>query len=324
MSYNNTLQQDLFSPEINKAGTRDGFGEGIVLAGEENKNIVALCADLTESVRVEKFKEKFPERFFEVGIAEQNMMGIAAGLALSGKIPFATSYAEFSPGRNWEQLRVSVSYSKANVKVASSHAGLTVGPDGATHQNLEDIALTRVLPNITVIVPCDFIQAKKATLAISKLEGPCYLRLGRSATPIFTTEQTDFEIGKAQILKEGKDITIVTCGYMVYRSLKAAQALIAENIDVEVINLHTIKPLDKETILNSLKKTNKLLTVEEHQLAGGMGSAVLEAIASEYQVKTQMVGVNDTFGESGEADELFDKYGLSVENIINKAKLLLN
>lgn len=320
--YDNTLDQNLFSEEIKKAGTRDGFGEGLLLSGEKNSNILGLCADLTESVRMDKFKEKFPDRFFQFGISEQNIMGVGAGLALSGKIPFVSSYSAFSPGRNWDQLRVSVCYSKANVKIASSHAGLTVGPDGATHQALEDIALTRVLPNLTVIVPADSLEAKKATLAISEFEGPVYLRLGRSETPIFTTSQTPFEIGKAQVLKYGKDLTIVSTGYMVYRSLIAGNRLLENGIDAEVINLHTIKPLDIETIQVSLNKTKRLLTVEEHQIAGGMGSAVLEAIAKN-PVKTEMIGISDTFGESGEANELFDKYGLSVENIINKSKLLV-
>lgn len=316
------LVQNLYQKdELESKPTRDGFGEALKTVAEKNENIAGLCADLTESTRMHHFAEAFPDRFVQIGVAEQNLIGTAAGLALVGKIPFAASYAVFSPGRSWDQIRVSVCYSQNNVKIVGAHAGLSVGPDGATHQALEDIAITRVLPNMTVVVPADYEQAKRATEAIAEHVGPTYIRLSRSALPIFTTPESPFELGKAQILREGTDVTIVACGAMVYEALIAAEELSKENITAEVINLHTIKPIDAVTLKKSVSKTGKLVTAEEHQINGGMGSAVIEAVADE-PVPTQMVGVNDTFGESGTPEELFEKYGLTKDNIINKVKLL--
>lgn len=309
--------------DLEQKGTRDGYGDGLKEIGGKNPNVVCLSADLTESTRSNLFAEAFPERFFQTGVAEQNLMGISAGLALSGKIPFAASYAVFSPGRNWDQLRVSVCYSKANVKVISTHAGLTVGPDGATHQALEDIAITRVLPNLTVIVPSDYYEAKKATEAISELDGPAYLRLGRSNTPVYTTNETPFEIGKANLLFEGNDATIVACGTMVYEALMAAKELSEKGIFVDVINCHTIKPIDRETILNSARKTKRIITVEEHQVNGGLGSAVAEVVSEEFPVPIKRIGMSDIFGQSGTPEELLVEYGMTKEHIIDEALSLI-
>lgn len=303
--------------KLEQKPTRNGFGEGLLEAGKENEDIVTLTADLAESTRAHLFAEAFPERFFEVGVAEQNMMGIAAGLALSGKIPFATSYAVFSPGRNWDQLRVSVCYSKANVKIIGGHAGLSVGPDGATHQALEDIALTRVLPNLKVIVPSDALEAYKATRLSAEIDSPVYIRLARSSSPVYTTDETPFQIGKANTLHEGKDVTIVATGLMVYEALEAAHVLSSQNIWADVINIHTIKPLDSATVLDSLQKTNRLVTVEEHQVAGGLGSAILEAVAGKWGGPTKLIGINDEFGESGSHIELFQKFNLTSKHIVN-------
>jgi len=278
--------------------------------------VLALTADLGESTRVLWFAKKFPERFFEVGVAEQNLIGISAGLAHEGFIPFASSFAVFSPGRSWEQIRVSVCYSKNNVKIIASHAGINVGADGATHQGLEDMAIMRCLPNMTVIAPADYLETKKAAMAAAEFNGPVYIRFGRAKTPAFTTQKTPFKIGQAEIVKSGKDVTIVACGPMVYQSLLAAKELAKQKIDVEVINNHTIKPLDKKTLLASVKKTKALVTAEDHQIAGGMSSAVIEMLAPNYPVPAEMIGIKDTFGESGTAEELYDKYGLSITHII--------
>lgn len=315
------LVDNLFDEsKLEKAPTRNGFGKGLVEAAEKNENVVGLCADLTESTRMHWFAEKFPERFIQTGVAEQNLAGVAAGMALVGKVPFAASYATFSPGRNWDQIRVSICYSETNVKIVGAHAGLTVGPDGATHQALEDVAITRVLPKMTVVVPADSEQAKKATLAISDLNGPAYIRLGRSDVATFTKPDTDFVIGKAQKLLDGDNLTIIACGSMVYKSIQAAYELEKEGISIDLLNLHTIKPIDSEAILKSVRKTNKLITIEEHQISGGMGSAVAEVVSEHHPVKTKMIGVNDTFGESGTPDELFEKYGLTVDRIVEGAR----
>ncbi len=303
---------------------RDGFGTGLVKLAEANDHVVALCADLTESVRMNYFEQTFPDRFVQVGVAEQNLVGLAAGMALAGKIPFAASFAAFSPGRSWDQLRVSVCYSNLNVKIIGGHAGLTVGEDGATHQMLEDIALTRVLPNLTVIVPCDQAQMEKATIAVGNMIGPVYLRSSRYSPLKLTTDKTPFEIGQAQIFQEGKDVTIIACGMMVAEAMKAADELLESGISAEVINLHTIKPLDTATILNSVKKTGKVVTVEEHQKAGGMGSAVAEFLAEHYSVPLKMIGVNNTFGESGAADALLTKYQLTHHDIVTATHQILN
>lgn len=314
------LSRDLYHPEeLKYVATRDGYGEGLVEAGKINKNVVVLCADVTESTRAHLFERVFPERFIEVGIAEQNMVGIAAGLALSGKIPFISSYAVFSPGKNWDQIRISVCYSKANVKIAGSHAGLSAGEDSASHQALEDIALMRVLPNMVVIVPCDAIETRKATVAAAKYKGPVYLRFAREETPVFTTEKTPFKIGRAQVLKKGGDITLIGCGPILYEALLAARE-IENKISVEVINSHTIKPLDEETILKSVKKTGRVVTVEEHQIAGGLGGAIAEFLGETYPVPLMRVGVQDRFGESGRPQELLKKYGLTKVDIMKAVR----
>lgn len=303
--------------------TRSGFGEGLVLAGEIDKNVVALCADLTDSTKMSGFAQKFPERFLEVGIAEQNMMGIAAGLALGGKIPYLASYAVFNPGRNWDQLRVSVCYSNLHVIIAGAHAGLSVGPDGATHQALEDIAITRVLPNLTVIVPCDAIETRKATLAALKSSGPIYIRFAREATPVITTEDIPFEIGRAQIFREGSDVTIIVAGPLVAEALKAAEKLSQFDIKAEVINNHTLKPLDKKALITSLSKTGAAVTVEEHQIIGGLFGAIAELAAEDCPVPIEPVGIKDSFGESGKPEELAEKYGLTEREIVEAVRRAL-
>lgn len=319
------LHSDTYNKEkLEKIPTRNGFGEALAELGEENKNIVGLCADLTESTRMHLFRDKFPERFVEVGVAEQNLMGVAAGMALEGKIPFAASYAVFSPGRNWDQIRVSVCYSQTNVKIVGGHAGLSVGPDGATHQALEDIAITRVLPNMTVVVPCDYIEAQKATRAIAEHIGPSYIRLSRAGFPSFTTEDTSFTLGKAEVFREGTDITVIACGVMVYEALQAAEMATQEGISVEVINSHTIKPLDEETIVESAQKTGKVITVEEHQTTGGLGSAVAEVLSEKHPVTIKRIGMPDKFGESGEPEELLAHYGLSAQSIKDSISQLIN
>jgi transketolase len=295
---------------------RDGYGDGLVEIGKKNSQVVALTADLVESTRVSTFGKVFPDRFIQVGIAEQNMMGLAAGLALSGKIPFVSSYAVFSPGRNWDQFRVSVCYSQTNVKVVSSHAGLSVGPDGATHQGLEDIAITRVLPNLVVIVPCDYWEARKATVAIGEMKGPAYVRFGRDKSAEMTSELTPFEIGKAYVMREGNDVSVIGCGPILFEALQAAAELEKEGISVEVINNHTVKPLDAQTLLSSVRKTRAVITVEEHQMMGGMGSAVCELLAQHDPVPVEMVGMQDRFGESGQPAELMKKYGLNRTDIV--------
>lgn len=325
------LNPKLFDKDIEKAPSRNGFGEGLVIAGEENPNVVALCADLTESTRIEAFKKKFPDRFVELGVAEQNLATVASGMAAAGKIPFISSYATFSPGRNWEQIRTTICYNDREVKIIGSHAGISVGPDGATHQALEDIAIMRALPNMIVIVPCDAIEAKKATLAIAKNGKPSYLRLSRSDVPTITTEETPFEIGKAQVFYEGvpstrdtrsgrfADVTVIACGQMVYQALMAAKELASGekgSISVRVINCPTVKPLDKETILKAAEETGAIVTVEEHQVTGGLGGAVSELISQNYPVPIKIVGIEDHFGESGEPDELLEKFGLTKKDIV--------
>jgi transketolase len=299
--------------------TRDGFGEGLIEAGKLDEKVLALCCDLTESTRLDGFKKIFPDRFIEVGVAEQNMAGLAAGLALEGFVPFMASYSVFSPGRNWDQIRVSICYSNLNVKIVGAHAGLSVGPDGATHQALEDIAITRVLPNMLVVNPCDSIEAKKATLAIAKHVGPSYIRLARSASPVITTEQDFFELGKANILQRGDKLTVISSGPILSEVLKAVKGM----PEVELINLHTIKPIDKDVIIESAKKTGQVMTVEEHQIAGGVGSAVAEVLSSYFPVKIKMLGVNDSFSESGTVEQLWKKFGIDSESIKTQVLSLL-
>ena len=310
------LNPKLFDEDIEQVPSRNGYGEGLVLAGEENPNVVALCADLTESTRTQGFKDKFPERFIEMGVAEQNLATIASGMAAVGKIPFITSYAMFSPGRNWEQIRTTICYNNQPVKIIGSHAGISVGPDGATHQALEDMAITRVLPNMVVICPADSIEARKATIAIAHHPKPAYIRLSREKVPVITTEQTPFEIGKAEIYLDGKDVAVIACGQMVYRALIAAKELESHKISVRVINCHTIKPLDKDTILKAAEECGAIVTVEEHQIHGGLGSAVAEVVSQNFPVPIKIIGVENRFGESGEPNELLEKFGLTKEAII--------
>ena len=310
------LNSKLFDKDVIQVSTRDGFGEGLILAGEENEKVVALSADLEESTRADGFFKKYPERSFEVGVAEQSLVTVASGLAHEGKIPYVTSYAVFSPGRNWEQIRTTICYNNVPVKIIGSHSGISVGADGATHQALEDIALMRVLPNMVVISPCDAIEAKKATLAMAKLNKPCYLRLSRNKTPIITTDETHFEIGKAEIFREGNHATIIATGEMVYFALLAAKKLEESMISTRVINVHTIKPLDTKSVLLAAEATGAIVTVEDHQIAGGLGSAVAEIISQHFPVPLKIIGVDDKFGESGEPEELMKKYGLTVEEIV--------
>ncbi len=317
------LNLKLFKNDIEQIPTRFGYGEGLVIAGKENPNVVALCADLTDSTRTSVFKKEFPDRFVEMGITEQNMASLASGMAAVDKVPFISSYAMFSPGRNWEQVRTTICYNNQNVKIAGAHSGVSVGPDGATHQAIEDIAITRVIPNMVVLAPCDSIEAKKATIAAAKHKGPVYIRFTREKTPVMTTEETPFEIGEAEIYREGKDVTIIGCGPLVYEALKAAEELAKEGIEAEVINNHTVKPMDKNTILKSIQKTGCAVTIEEHQAAGGMGSAVSEILSQNHPVPMEIIGVKDRFGESGEPNQLLEKFGLTAGKIIEKAKIVL-
>jgi transketolase len=317
------LASDLLSPEVRQEPIRAGFGRGLLEAGTKDKNIVALCADLTASTKMDEFAKSFPERFVEMGIAEQNLVTVAAGMALAGKTPFVSSYAAFSPGRNWEQIRTTVCLNQTNVKIVGSHAGVSVGPDGATHQMLEDIALMRVLPMMTVVAPADSVEASKATIALSKAKGPAYLRLGREKTPIVTTAETPFSLAKAQVLRSGRDATIVACGTMVYHALLAAELLSADGLDVEVINAAVIKPLDTITITASARKTGAVLTAEEGQVAGGLGGAVAETLADHFPVPMTRIGMLDHFGESGDPNELLEHFGLTAPHIKRHIKELV-
>lgn len=313
MNPNAYLVKDILKPELKP--TRDGYGEGLVLAGEKNKDVVVLCADLSESTRSQMFQKKFPERFVELGVAEQNMASVAAGMSLAGKIPFISSYAVFSPGRNNEQIRTTIAYNQANVKIAGAHAGISVGPDGATHQALEDIGLMRMLPGITVLVPCDAVEARKATMAAAELAGPVYLRLAREKTPVITTNHTPFKIGRAEVFKDGEDVAIFACGPLIPNAILAALDLDKEGISAAVINVHTVKPLDAETILKYAQKTRAVVSVEEHQIHGGLGSALAELLAKELPTPMEFIGVRDSFGESGKPDELIEKFGMGVDSI---------
>lgn len=302
-----------------KKDTRSGFGDGILEAARDNKNVVALTADLAGSMKLGAFIKEFPERFIQCGIAEANMIGIAAGLTIGGKIPYTTTFANFSTGRVYDQIRQSVAYSGKNVKICASHAGLTLGEDGATHQILEDIGLMKMMPGMTVIVPCDYNQTKAATKAIANYEGPVYLRFGRPVWPIFTKEE-DFVIGKAQQLNEGKDVSIFACGHLVWLAVEAARILEEKGISVDLINMHTIKPLDTEAVLASIKKTGCVVTAEEHNIIGGLGDSIAQVAAKEWPVPIEYIGTNDTFGESGTPTDLLVKYGLSTENIVAAAQ----
>lgn len=307
-------KQTIFLP------TRNGYGDALVELGKTNPKIVVFTGDLTESTRVDKFAKLFPERFFQCGVAEQNMMGIASGLSVEGFIPFVSSYAVFNPGRNWDQLRVNVCYNDANVKIVGAHTGISVGPDGATHQALEDIAITRVLPNITVIAPIDYHETYKATIAAAKHKGPVYFRFAREKTPVITKTNTPFQIGTANILKPGNDITLIGCGPVLINGLLAAYELEKQGLSVEVINSHTIKPLDQKTILRSARKTKRVVTLEEHQITGGLGGAVCEFLSQQFPVPVLRLGMPDSFGESGTPKELLIKYGMDPKSIIKSIK----
>lgn len=303
---------------------RAGFGNGLVLAGRKDENVVALCADVTESVQMHHFKNEFGKRFIEVGVAEQNLVTVASGMARAGKIPFAASYASFSPGRNWEQIRTTICLNDMPVKLVGSHAGVTVGPDGATHQMLEDIALMRVLPNMVVIAPGDAIEAKKATLAVASTKSPSYLRLCREKTPIFSTDQSPFEIGKAYVLRAGEDVTLFGTGIMTAELLKVARALSSEGINAEVVHVPTIKPLDEDTIIMSARKTGRVITAEEAQIAGGLGGAVSEVLGEKLPTPIKRLGMIDRFGESGTASELMNHFSLSADKIIPQVREFIN
>jgi len=319
------LNPKIFSDLIEEAPTRTGYGEGLLKAGEENPNIVALTADLMESTYTSLFAKKFPERFFECGVAEQNMATVASGLGVSGKIPFISSYATFSPGRNWEQIRTTIAYNDSNVKIAGHHTGISVGPDGATHQATEDIALMRVLPNMKVIVPVDSIEASKATIAAAQIYGPVYLRFQREKTPIMTTKETPFTPGKVEIfwISKKPQVLIIGTGPLVYKALVAARDLEKEKIETLVVNCHTIKPLDTKKILELAKKCKAVVTVEEHQIYGGLGGAISEFLSANYPVPIEFIGLKDTFGESGPPEQLIEKYGLDVSDIKSAVKKVI-
>jgi len=304
---------------FNEKETRAGFGEGIYEVAKKNPNVVALTADLAGSMKLNQFIKEFPNRFFQCGIAEANMMGIAAGLTIGGKIPYTTTFANFSTGRVYDQIRQSIAYSGKNVKICASHAGVTLGEDGATHQILEDIGMMKMLPGMTVIVPCDFNQTKAATIAIADHVGPVYLRFGRPKWPNFTKENDRFEIGKAQLLSEGKDVSIFACGHLVWKAIEAGKILEEKGISVEVINIHTVKPLDTEAVIRSISKTRCVVAAEEHNVIGGLGDAIAQVAAREFPVPVEYVGTNDTFGESGTPVELLKKYGLDAPNIVEAA-----
>lgn len=316
-----TMKKYTFTEKID---TRSGFGAGLLELGRTNPDVVALCADLTGSLKMDAFAKEFPDRFFQAGIAEANMMGIAAGMTIGGKIPFAGTFANFATGRVYDQVRQSIAYSVKNVKICASHAGLTLGEDGATHQILEDIGLMRMLPGMTVICPADYNQTRAATLAIANHRGPVYLRFGRPSWPVFTDPDEPFIIGRAQVMTEGADVTIIATGHLVWKALQAAESLEKEGIGAEVINIHTIKPLDVRAVLQSVKKTRCVVTAEEHQANGGMGEAIAQALILNDPVPMEMVAVQDCFGESGTPEQLLVKYGLDAPDIIRKAKQVLD
>lgn len=317
------LTQDIGRNDADGEPIRKGFGRGLKVAGEADKNVVALCADLTDSTQMSLFKETFPERFIQVGVAEQNLVTVSSGLAAMGKIPFCSSYAAFMPGRCWEQIRTTACLNDQPVKLVGSHAGISVGPDGATHQMLEDIALMRSLPNMVVIVPCDSKEAEKATVAMSEDKRPNYLRLARETTPVFTTDATPFEIGKARVFREGRDLTIIATGIMTYQALVAAEALAKDGISAEVIHVATIKPLDEATIIKSVKKTGKVITAEEAQINGGLGGAVAELLGEQHPALLRRIGVKDRFGESGKPEELLRAFGLTHTHIAMTAHQIM-
>ncbi|MFA6257836.1 MAG: transketolase C-terminal domain-containing protein [Candidatus Paceibacterota bacterium] len=321
------LNTKVFNDDVEQVPIRKGFGQGLLLAGEENENVVGLCADLTESTQMHLFADKFPNRFIQIGVAEQNLVTVASGMATMGKIPFCSSYAMFSPGRNWEQIRTTISYNDRKVIIVGSHSGISVGPDGGTHQALEDIALMRVMPNMDVLSPCDAIEAKKATVALAKTSKPAYLRLVREKTPIITTEETPMQIGKAEIYWMPDlglaQVGIIAMGGLVYNALLAAKELEQEGIKTKVMNLATIKPIDSEAVINLAKECKAIITVEEHQIAGGMGSAVAEVLAQNFPVPIEFIGVHDKFGQSGTPKELIEHYGMGKDSIKEAVRKVL-
>lgn len=319
------LNPKLFDADVEQVAIRTGFGEGLVLAGEADSRVVVLSADLTDSAKAAAFRKKFPDRFVELGVAEQNMASVASGMAAMGRIPFITSYAMFSPGRNWEQVRTTICYNNRPVKIAGSHAGVSVGPDGGTHQAIEDIAITRVIPRMMVICPCDAIEARKATVASVATGTPVYLRLAREDTPVMTTDETPFEIGRAQVMWAGDAPTvgIVATGALLYKALLAAKALHDDGVEVEVMNLATVKPLDEDALVALARRTGRIVTVEEHQIRAGMGSAVAECLVQRAPVPMRFVGVDDQFGQSGTPEELIEYYGMGVDAIVGAVRELL-
>lgn len=326
LSHNANLDPDALNLKtIEQLPTRNGYGEGLVLAARADERIVALCADLTESTRTDGFRSEFPERFFDIGVAEQNLTTVAAGLAQYGKIPFIASYAMFSPGRAWEQVRTTVCYNNVPVKIVGAHAGVSVGPDGATHQAIEDIAIMRTIPRMNVIVPCDVNEARKATIAAAKTNTPVYLRFTREKTPVFTTMDTAFQIGKAEVFfdNENPEVAIIGCGPVLYNAMLAASELEKEGIKVRVINNHTVKPLDRETVIKAARDAGAVVTVEEHQVMGGLGSAIAECLATEFPVPMELIGVQDRFGESGEPNELIEHFGMGKRAIVEAVKKVI-
>ncbi|MBI3685189.1 transketolase family protein [Candidatus Azambacteria bacterium] len=320
------LNPKLFDKDAEQLPIRKGYGDGLLEAGKQDKNVVALCADLTGSTMTSTFSKVFPERFVQMGIGEQSMASVASGIAAMGKIPFLASYAMFSPGRNWEQIRTTICYNNQNVKIAGAHAGVSVGPDGGTHQAIEDIAITRVIPRMTVLTPCDAIEAKKATLAAAKMKGPVYIRLAREKTPIITTEETPFEIGKAQYFfmpSGAPQVGIIAIGALVYNAMVAAKELEAEGIMATIVNLGTVKPMDEKTVIELAKTTGAIVTVEEHQIHGGMGSLVAQACAEKQPTPIEFIGVRDVFGQSGEPNELIEHYGMGVSHIKQAVKKVI-
>ncbi len=309
--------------KLDQKPTRDGYGLGLVDVGTADKNVVVLCADLTESTRSLGFKQKFPERFVQLGVSEQSMAAIAAGMALAGKIPFISSYAAFSPGRNWEQIRTNIALNDVPVKIAGAHAGVSVGHDGATHQALEDIATMRVVPHMTVIVPCDAIEARKATVAAAKTKHPVYLRFAREKSPIFTSVKSPFTIGKAEVLRRGTDVAIIGCGPILYQGLLAAKELSRQKIQCRVISCHTVKPLDQKTILAAARECGAIVSLEEHQVAGGLGSAVAELLAKTHPAPQEFIGMQDRFGESGDPQELLEHFGLTAPHVVKAVRSVL-
>lgn len=319
------LSEKIFKEDIEQVSIRNGYSDGLVLAGEKNSNVVALCADLIESTRTQDFAKKFSDRFIEVGVAEQGMATIASGIANYGKIPFIASYAAFSPGRNWEQIRTTIALNDVPVKIAGHHAGVSVGPDGATHQMLEDIALMRTMPNMVVVVPCDSIEASKATLAAAENGKPTYLRFGREKTPVMTTGKTPYEMGRAYVMWESSNpqVSIIGCGALLYEALITARELEKSEIEVEVINCHTVKPIDEQAIISAARKCGAIVTVEEHQIDGGLGSAVSEVVTRNWPVPIEFIGMPNSFGESGQPDELLEKHGMKAKNIADAVKKVI-